>query len=365
MSVNSTNMQNNAKKSNLAGELGMSLGMSAVMTGGFGSLSALRRNGFSPKKALQQAKLDGKTIEEFLKNSNIQADGFTKSYVAAKNYESLVSARKNLAKYTKKSAKKSHVFSTLIEKIKHPLTPWETLKGNVDNKIATRLKDAKEALEGSDSLITKLEKGVDISDLKDAKSLTFKKNAGNLFKEEIKNPLNLLFVAMSAYDRFKNEALPAFKNEGFVAGMKKTGKVIAKTAADTVSNAGFSAVFRLVGSRIGMVFGPMGASVGGLLGDIIGSFASNKLIVKIFGEDKTANEQTPQETQQTQETAQTAQNTQQKTAQGQGQNTSNNLLYQAHNRALSQGRMLSKEEVEKLAYAQAFPKHSPKVSYYS
>lgn len=288
----------NLNRSSLASELGGSLAMSGVMTGGFGSLSAIKR-GKGIKGAIEATRLNNETVNKFLKNVSADADSFTKSYAVAKNYEALTSAQKSAQK-----AKKA------IDKINNnggSATLWQRIKnlGKSSEEITAKYaENAKDASENLRKITQGLDAGVDVSGVM-AKSL--KQNAGSLFKEELLNPLNLLITGMSAVGRIKDEALPAFKNEGFVAGVKKTVTVAAKTVADVFSNAGFSAAFRIAGSRIGMFFGPAGAAVGGLVGDIIGSFFSNKLIVKLFGEDKIAqNDAAAQNSTQTARDLQTA-----------------------------------------------------------
>jgi len=297
----------NANKSSLAGELGVSLGMSAAMTRGFGSLSSIRRNR-GIKNAINQTRLNNDVVKTFLEKAAPDRDGFTRSLAAAKNYEiysKQVATEQQLIKKLEKLQKRGK--PSILQRLLNPGKSSDEIAQNLINKkvssaeIKAKLagKNTQEVLSAlkdkkviSGAVKSKLESGTDLADvlteLKDNKVVQkgLKRNAGSLFKEELLNPLNLIFTGLSALGRIKDEALPAFKNEGFVAGVKKTLKVTAKTVADVVSNAGFSAAFRTLGSRVGMVFGPVGAAAGGLIGDIVGSFVSNKIIVKAFGEDK-------------------------------------------------------------------------------
>ena len=112
-----------------------------------------------------------------------------------------------------------------------------------------------------------------------------------MFKSELKNKFVLAITIFGAIPRIKEEVIPTFKEKGFVAGIKATGKVIARTAVDFVSNAGFSAVGRAIGTALGSVVPGVGNAIGGMMGDAVGSCISMRLTNKIFDKDKTVTQQ--------------------------------------------------------------------------
>ena len=71
---------------------------------------------------------------------------------------------------------------------------------------------------------------------------------------------------------------PAFKNNGFKAGMTELGQTILQAGADLFGYAAGGAVGRTIGSAIGSFVGPMGTFIGGLVGDMVGSmFVGSKV----------------------------------------------------------------------------------------
>jgi len=124
---------------------------------------------------------------------------------------------------------------------------------------------------------------------------TGRETAKNLFKSELKNKFVLAITVAAALPRIQEEVIPAFKEKGFIEGIKTTGKIALRTIGDFVSNAGFSAIGRALGSAIGTVICPgVGSAVGGTFGDVIGSFFSMKLVSKIFDKNKKEDAQKPQ-----------------------------------------------------------------------
>ena len=257
---------------------GTSLGFSAVITGGFGSLSAAK-NCRGIRNAIKQTRLSNEAINGFLEKSAKNTDIFTRNYAAAKNYEaysSLVKAKNSAQKVVDKIAKNNGKVSLWQRITNLGKSPEDIVK-----KSKTNLEQASDALESAQ---TALKSGKEIAKTK-VLSNSLAKNTGALFKEELLNPLNLIYAVTSTFSRIKSEAVPVFKEQGVKAGIKQTFASIGKSIADIVSNAGFSAVFRIIGSTAGKIFGPVGSVVGGTIGDIFGTFLSNKFIVKIFGED--------------------------------------------------------------------------------
>ena len=127
--------------------------------------------------------------------------------------------------------------------------------------------------------------------------------------------MNFIGAGIEIFTRVQSEVIPAFKNEGFGAGIKSLGKALTAGATSFVADAGFSVAFRTIGATIGGILGPAGSAVGMMVGNAIGAFFSNKVVQKIFPmkEDSTIqmaqNEQTMQNVEQSSE-AQTTQSAQ-------------------------------------------------------
>ena len=266
----------NTKNEPLLKGFGTSLGFGAVMSGGFGSVSSIKTNK-GLKGAFNQTKLSNNAINEFLKK-NPNADIFTRNYAAAKNYEEY----SRLVKSAKKAQK------TLEAARNGKFSLWQRIKNlgkNSDDIIKSYKSTNDTAQQALKTAQKALKEGKEITSAK-ILSQGLKANTKVLFKEELLNPINLLYAVTSTYSRIKEEAIPVFKEKGKIAGVKQVFISTGKSIADIVSNAGFSAVFRIIGSTVGKIFGPVGSAVGGFVGDLFGTFLSNKVICKIFKEDK-------------------------------------------------------------------------------
>lgn len=276
---------------------GASMGISAVLTGGFGGMSALR-NAKYIKNAKINAELPNKVVNAFLKNNKTSSDIFTTSYSAAKNCEAysgyLKAFRKTNIAVEKLSKNGAPTFWQKITNIGKSETRsiWQQIgdvfssrnNAEIAQNIRTRGEKAKQALQQAEA---QLKAGEEIAATK-VLSNSLGKNLTSLFKEELLNPINLIYAAISTFSRIKNEAVPVFKEQGIAAGIKQTFISIGKSVADVFANAGFSAGFRIIGSTIGKFFGPIGSVIGGTIGDVFGTFLSSKLIMRLFGEDKIA-----------------------------------------------------------------------------
>lgn len=337
MSNEVSNQNNNSMLSGLGG----SLAFSGVMTGGFGSLSAVKRYG---KKAFKKTHLNNEAIKEFLKNNNSAQDVFTKNLSAARNYENLSGARKDVAKLLKITNKKDGM--TTFQKIKKVFTKKDYATLNKQ-----KLDTAKDNLK---NIKTNLKKGIDTTGIS---TQSFSKNLTSTFTKELKDPVGIFFSATEAFSRFTSEAIPAFKNEGVAAGLKATGKAIAAGVANFFTDAGLSVAFRTIGTAVGGFFGPLGASIGSIVGNTVGGFLSNKIIQKIFP-TKTPEDKIAQNDEQTQEIAQAQEVAQaQETAQAQAQENTSAKVKDYSN-------MPTKEQVRQMAYSQAFPKTASKMNGY-
>ena len=262
------------QKSSLLKDTVSGLGVNAVMTGGFGGVSCVKRNGgFS--KAIESVKANNKVLENFASKLDPDMDVFTKNHVIAKNYEEYTKAASQLQKLKKLEAKQA------------------AGKFDLFNKRAKAIEKLKNDEQALNDTVKNIENGTTAAKYK---GVSLKSDVKGLFKEELLNPMNILFVGIGIVSRATSEVIPTFKEQGFKAGMKKLGSCIAKTAVDTVSNAGFSAVFRVLGSTALSFLGPVGRALGGTLGDMVGSIISSKIITKVFKEDKIADTSTDETT---------------------------------------------------------------------
>lgn len=260
---------------NLLKEMGSSVAFSSAITGFGGLTSAIRYR--SPLKALKATNVaDFKKLQTTLKSQG--KDVFTRGVELSQNYDVYKAAAKKAQKL-QNAVKKGDI--SLMQKFK-----------NIFRKDKLEFSAIqKQAAEASADLAKKkalIASGQDI--IEDGAKLMGKSGFGtakNLFKSELKNKFVLGITVLGALPRIKEEIIPAFKEKGFIEGIKATGKVIARTATDFVSNAGFSAVGRAFGATLGSIFFPgVGSAVGGMFGDVIGSFFSMKLTEKIFDKNK-------------------------------------------------------------------------------
>ena len=271
-----------SEKQSFLKEFGANVALSGVITGGFGGISAIKTNR-GIKKAIEQTQLSNDVINKFIEKAAKDKDVFTRNYAAAQNYETysnLVKSAKKAKRTVDKIAAKNGKLS-LWQRIKNLGKSSEEIIGNYKLKSD----EAQKALKNAQKT---LQEGKEITSKKILSS-SLKQNAGALFKEELLNPLNLIYAVTTVFSRIQSEAIPVFREKGTIAGIKQAFITTGKVAADIISNAGFSAVFRIIGSTAGKFLGPVGSAIGGTLGDIFGTFLSNKIIVKIFNEDKNNN----------------------------------------------------------------------------
>ncbi|MBR5304710.1 MAG: hypothetical protein IKU37_07790 [Candidatus Gastranaerophilales bacterium] len=323
------------QRTNMFSGIGASLTLSAAMTGGFGSISSIKRNGF--KGAIDAAKKNNDAVRAVFKDGANAADVFTRGIATAQNYEQISDARKAFEKL-KKFENGDKI--TCWQKIKKIFTQkdYEKINQTMFNEAKEKLTNA--AGNGVEDL---LKKGTDVSGVV-AKG--FKGNMTSLLKNEASQKSNFVFAGLEIISRFTSEALPTFKNEGFMAGMKATGKAVLAGVASWAGDVGLSLVFRTVGATIGSFFGPLGAKIGDTIGTLAGGVVSNNLVQKIFPTKEQAQElasEAPQEIQQAQ--PQIAQ-------QAQTQVATNPI--QQQDLSAKYANMPSKEQVKQMAYAQAF-----------
>ncbi len=189
---------------------------------------------------------------------------------------------------------------------------------------------------------------------------TAAKGFGNCFKQNLKEELgwkngkfNYFMSLLQFIPNIKNDVIPAFKEEGFWSGMKALGVTTLRAVADLIGYSSGSAVGKIIGATIGNIILPgVGSKVGAVVGEMLTSVVAggtvSKGVDKLLGvkaEDETAQNETVQDAQNqeiTQEQMQIAQAPQQTQAQ------------QTQDLTSKYANMPSKDEIKKLAYAQAF-----------
>lgn len=195
---------------------------------------------------------------------------------------------------------------------------------------------------------------------------TAAKGFGNCFKQNFKNELgwkngkfNYFMTLLQFIPNIKNDVIPAFKEEGFLSGMKALGVTTLRAAADLVGYSSGGAIGRVLGAAIGNIIMPgvgsrVGAAVGDMLASVVVGSTVTKSVDKILGvkeeDEATQNEQLqqaqPQEIAQVQMQVQPQEQSQEQ-PQEQTQEQTQDIMAKYAN-------MPSKDEVQRLAYAQAF-----------
>ena len=239
-----------------------------IMPGVYGTcmgVSALR-NGKGIKGAIENMNIDGyKALNNSMRDAGV--DVFTRSSVISRGHDGFKSAVKNKAKSERKRAQLNNAtslplkekFLNLFRKESDKVT-LEGLREAAENNLATAsetLQGTKNAIanggksfdpssaKGLDEALETGEQFVDIANTvgrtgkgfgqtvrgfgKTVKS-NFIKEIG--FKKGCGGKFNALMTAIQFVPNVINEVIPAFKNEGFAAGMKATGKTIARGFAD-------------------------------------------------------------------------------------------------------------------------------------
>lgn len=218
------------------------------------------------------------TFKEF--NKTLDKDIFTKGIINAENYAKY----KELAKAANKD--KLSLFQRFLNIFRS-----DAKKRIVD---ANSIKEAREALKTADNA---LKNGTSIATVaKSTKSAAetaiktgFSGNVKSLFKKEATSKLTWVFTAIEALPEIKNKIIPAFKNEGFGAGLKQIGKSILKVGSSFLSFTLGGALGRVIGGAIGTLICPgagsaVGANIGSMISMAISGKVANKAVEKITGE---------------------------------------------------------------------------------
>ena len=253
-------------------------------TAGFGALTALKRADWKPSDAIKNLEIENfKKLGVTLKDNGAK-DIFSRGTALAKNYEAYKSASKEAYKWGKRAKKAAKGKIGLKDTILNFFRK--------DNKVTVdTIKEANEAAAKKLSSMKKnLSQGKEIAEeivensAKTAAKTGFKETAKGLAKKELTSKFNLFIsVATTFIPAMKDKVIPAFKNEGFISGIKELGKAAAQTATDFIGYAFGGAIGRTIGTAL---CPGAGSFIGGNLGDMIGSMfiggktmkAVNKLI---------------------------------------------------------------------------------------
>jgi len=338
-------MSSEVSQNNIGSTVGGAFTSSAIMTGGFGGITALKNH---RKDVFKATKANNELLKAYADKIAPTHDTFTKNLKVAYNYQDYTRLAKQTAKANRKLEKlKNATELPFFEKIKNFFRKKENkldlngYKAKLKN-VGTTFADAQDKLKAGKSISNEV-----LSHLDDVNDI--KKATKGLFKSELKDPLGILCAVGETVSRFTSQAIPAFKNEGVVAGLKETGKALLAGGATFVTDIGLSVVFRTIGATIGGFLGPLGASIGSIVGNAVGGMMSNTLVQKIFPA-KGQTDELAQDNIQQEVTTQAEQP---------------QVLVTKSGATMPQDKTLTPEQVKQLAYAQAFQGKVPQVKYYA
>ena len=392
--------------------------MPAISVGG-GAAIAVKAHGGIGKAIKAQNHEAFKNLNKTLTNQGV--DMFTRSQAIARGYDEYKNLAKASAKANKKLAKfekkgdvsfwtkvrnffsKNKIDEETIRKTAQQNS--QTLQ-KADNAIKGVVTEGltKETAETFDSAV----KNIDVSEIskkggiltdtfefssknaakaaQEATEQGFKtaaKGFGNCFKQNLKEEFgwkngkfNYFMTLLQFIPNIKNDVIPAFKEEGFLSGMKALGVTTLRAAADLVGYSSGSAIGKIIGATIGNIIMPgVGSKVGAAVGEMLTSVVVGSTVTsgvdKLLGvkeEDEAMQNEATQIEQlqqaQSQEIVQAQPQVQpqvqtQAQSQEQPQEQTQDLMAKYAN-------MPSKDEVQRLAYAQAFQGQKGRLnSYYA
>lgn len=273
--------------------------------------------------------------------------------------------RANQALASDFDAKKLDEALNLCEKTKVKVATEE------GEKLVEQIVEGKGVMQNADTFAKKTAKEIAESGLEVGAKATAKATAkgfgnavkGNFIKElGWKNgKFNYFMTALQFFPNVINEVIPTFKNEGFSAGLKATGKTIIRMGADLVGYAAGGAVGRAIGSAIGLGVSclipiiPKGTAMkwGGNIGDMVSSMIVGGTVKKSVDKVLGIKEETDVEL--VQNNAQQEVTTQAEQPQ---------VLVTKNGSTMPLDKSLTREQVKQLAYQQAFNGRVPKMKYY-
>ena len=238
---------------------------------GFGALSSIKRNK-GIKNAIQATRsAEFRTFNTALKKGGI--DIFTRGAICVEKYEKYKELAKKASKGKLTLGQK---FLNLFKKEGNKLTE-EAVKSSADA--------AKNSANGFIGGLANEAKTITETAAKSG----FKSNVKNLFKKEAKSKMTWVFTAIEAIPEIKDKIIPAFKNEGFGAGMKQVGKSTLKLGSSFLSFTLGGSLGRVIGSAIGTAICPgvgstIGAAIGSMFGMGVTGKVADKAVQKITGE---------------------------------------------------------------------------------
>lgn len=234
---------------------------------------------------------------------NLSNDTFTKSIRLANEYDAykgIAKKAKKLENKAAKIAKKGDI--SALDKAKN-IFKKEGNKITAESVNAAKttaqktLQSADDALKQGKSAIEATAKG----SAEAAKAATT--SVKGVLKSELGSKLNIGFAALFTFiPTFKENAIPAFKNDGFFAGLKETAKALGFAGADLSLSAVATAIGGAIGGTIGTAICPGAGTaigrtiVGGVASAIVSSKASEMALKagKYSGKKAEENEQLAQ-----------------------------------------------------------------------
>ena len=267
-------------KTSIIGDMGSAVAMNALLTGGFGTISAVKSHG-GIKNAIKATKANNEVLKSYKNVIKTTNDVFTTNLKTAYNYDKYTRLAKQIAKY-EKASKKLPFFTRLNNLFrKNKVTTADfTAKATAANNELTGFKTKLKNGNNIFDVVTDKNKPTALASLDSATNCI--KSTKAMFKSELKDPMGFIGAGLEIFSRVTTEVIPAFKNEGVSAGIKSLGKAVAAGFTSWIADAGLSVVFRNVGATVGAVFGPVGSAVGSALGNCVGAVLSNRIVQKIF-----------------------------------------------------------------------------------
>ncbi len=302
---------------------------------GVGAVNSVRRAG-SFKGAVDAMEIQKfKALNTKLKTTH--KDVFSRGTALAENYEHYRGIYKKSTKLSKKAAKaakkgkislkdsffnlfKADGAKTTVEGLQKASADAAKELGDVKKAVAQgkdvahaaksadaakAVQKAQDALNGAQGAadVAKAQKALTKAEKSAAKIATqgvetgLKGTAKRLVKTELTSKFNLAMSALTTFlPAVQEKVIPAFKQEGFGAGVKELAKATARTATDFVSYGIGGALGRTLGTAIGTVICPgAGSAIGAMVGDAVGSMVvGGKICEKVdevIGEkDKTTDQ---------------------------------------------------------------------------
>lgn len=315
MSVENTNQQNTAAS---AGSYLLFPG--AILSSN--AIGSIKRNK-SLTKAVKSCNAEGFGKLNAALKKQADTDIFSRSIALSENYDEYKKLSKQAYKTSKKAKKvlkkgkvspfagfknnikstinngDNKVFNFIKKKFNTELTTTESVQKKAF-EAQEKLQRAKNALNSGKEIIENTASNTAEAAAKKTGSTFLSKTLNkatkhipnstkNTAKRLMKSEVGLLPVAFTILEGFSQmkEIIPAFKNEGFIAGIKQTGKSLVKVGTNFVSYAAGSVLGKMLGATAGGVIGGIftgglgagkGAQIGAMVGDMVCSmFVGNKV----------------------------------------------------------------------------------------